>query len=37
MAQPVGSGLRPARHSGLTRPEKVTIPNGRDGHPDPRP
>jgi len=35
MAEPAGSGLRAARRSGLTRPEPVTHPHGRNGHPKP--
>ena len=37
MAQPLGSGLRPARRSGLTSPEQVTHPKRPAGHPEPQP
>ena len=33
--QPVGRGLRPARHRGLTSPEPVRSPDGPRGHPEP--
>ena len=36
MAQPVGRGLRPARHRGLTSPDPVRAPTARAATPNPR-
>jgi hypothetical protein len=37
MAEPPRRGLRPARRSGLTSPDRSASRNGRHGHPNPRP